>query len=92
MATVTATDFKHLYDTSMAWACNGWESREDRFEESGLANPINFKFKRAYWFSDYTALVLAKSFLARFDHPYQALTDEGFTDTPYLIITDYEAK
>ena len=81
---MTAKDFDRLWDTSMEWQGQGWESQDGRFSP-----PVSFKWKRAYWFElAYANFLLACSFLEEQGHKYETAEDDA---GGWIIVTDYES-
>lgn len=98
-------DFSHLCSNSTAWASGaddktnkgrtfpGWRRQiaDGRFELSGSANgQPALHWKIAYWVgSDYTAVILAKSFLAAKGFECQVAWDLA-EPGEWVILTDYD--
>ena len=89
------TDFGYLLHNSAKWADSAgeWEPqlRNGRFtaSEPGV---LTGHWKMAYWIgSDYTAVILARAFLAAWGYECQILTDEA-SGGGWVILTDYEWK
>jgi hypothetical protein len=56
--TLNAKGFESLWDNSMKWAGNNWQVQETRFEPKPT-----YKWRYAYFFESYTALVMAQAYL-----------------------------
>lgn len=90
---MTEHDFDLLYATSMQWSTKDWKNHViegaftpmDQTKEAG----VNFGHTYAYWFTTMTELILARSFLAANEQPYQELIDNRDDGTPFVITTDY---
>ena len=86
MYSITEKDFDRLWNTSMDWFGVDWEEQEGRFE---IDEPINYKFKRAYWFDDNWAnIMFAKIFLTDKNEDYQVLWDLSMMN--WCIITNWK--
>lgn len=75
------SDFENLWSTSMGWG-KDWEKRKERFE-----TPISYHWKMAYWFSSYSSLLIARSWLLTNGHETQTTFDTAMDE--WLIVTDY---
>lgn len=52
---------------------------------------VTWSFHRAYWFTDTTSMILARSYLTAIGQPHQVLADEwNDGHEPFVIVTDYE--
>ncbi len=91
-------DFERLTETSDTWAQHAeslWSKGSDCFEtEAGEA--LSFEWTNAYWVGpSWTAVILAKSFLATMGHDYQIVWDlapyENGQSYGWVILTNYQA-
>ena len=82
------SDFEHLYDTSMNWAGTDWEVQDGRF----YPLPDYEKFERAYWFSSYGNLLLARAYLTAMGFDSATHFDEADGDACYVLLTDAGGK
>jgi hypothetical protein len=82
-------DFEQLWLNSMNWEGVGWEEQEGRFDPVGWKNktPLNYSFKRIYWFERYADVLLAKVFLADIKQDFEVYFDNS--DETYVIVTNY---
>jgi hypothetical protein len=102
-----ADDFERLCNNGTAWAGYaedheyggkthpGWRTQisEGRFEVSGKAGfwP-SLRWKQAYWVGpDYTAVILARSFLTAWSFECSVVWDLA-EPGEWVILTDYERK
>lgn len=87
-------DFANLCNMAGEWAARAdtWTNHLDveRFEFPG--DRPSMKWKRAYWLGEeYTAVILAKSFLADRGYSSDVVWDmSSNSDKGWVILTDYE--
>jgi hypothetical protein len=82
-----ATDFDHLWTTSMNWAGTDWATQDGRFDPM----PDYNKFQRAYWFESYSDLVMARSYLQTIGQASSTHFDDGEW-AKWLLLTDFGGK
>ena len=86
-------DFSYLTENSMNWAGHDWDTQVQagRFEVQGTPRvPPGLHWRMAYWVgSQYTAVILARSFLTSRGFESQAVVDGMGAD--WVILTDYDA-
>ena len=82
-------DFEKLWFNSMNWAGIGWEQQEGRFDRVNWEDktPINYSFKRIYWFERWTEVLFAKECLSDRKHEFEVYFDNS--DETYSIVTNY---
>ena len=87
-------DFSLLTQNSAKWAGHDWDTQVQagRFEIQGTPQiPPGLHWKMAYWVgSEYTTVVLARSFLASRGYESQTVVDLN-GDDDWVILTDYDA-
>jgi len=91
---LTEDDFIHLCTNSTQWAEDAadWAPhlRNGRIEGDGRAgNQPSQHWRMAYWLgSEYTAVVLARAFLA--SRGFECQTAMDTADDEWMILTDYD--
>lgn len=78
---LSSNDFINLFDASMEWG-GEWEIQSDRFVPN-----VSYGWKRAYWYENYSNLVLSRAYLKQEGYKYQMSSDEA---GGWVILTDYE--
>jgi hypothetical protein len=96
---MNATDFELLRVNTMAWGPHWADHIADgQFRNAtwavgdSLAPEIRTDWGVAYWFPDWTTVILARSFLAHLGEDYQILADEAemcVDLSPWVILTNY---
>jgi hypothetical protein len=83
-------DFRLLIHNAARWAGHGWEEKLSRFEVQGAPDiPPGTEWQMAYWVgSEYTTVVLARSFLA--SRGYESQTVVDLTGNDWVVLTDYD--
>ena len=90
------TDFEQLTETATLWADYAerhWAKKHDRFETQA-GETLSFEWTTAYWVGcSWTAVILAKSYLANMGHDYQIVWDLGLHDNfetfGWVVLTNY---
>lgn len=101
---LTPQDFDLLRENDMAWSRELQTSARftavlttfpsERATGICVANP----WKRIWWFGrEYSAVILARTFLEAYGHDYEVLRDHGHEwdsneEFGYVILTDYERE
>jgi hypothetical protein len=83
-------DFRLLVHNAAGWAGQNWEEKIGRFEVQGTPGmPPGMHWQMAYWVgSEYTTVVLARSFLA--SRGYESQTVVDLTGNDWVVLTDYD--
>lgn len=99
---LTHSDFERLNVSSCQWAEHEAEWREQQNPEDPRYLPRfavledgefvekepRYDFKYAYFFQNWSDVIMARSFLTALNMDYQIMSDEGSGD--WMIITDYQ--
>ena len=72
---IDADDFEHLWTTGMTTG-GGFKCHPDRFLDLASGEFITAPLKYAYWFSNYSSVILARSYLAAIGEEFQVASDE----------------
>ena len=84
---MNANDFQYLYENSMNWKSVDWQVQDGRFDPL----PDYRKFERAYWFSSYASLLLARAFVSAEGFEFSVHWDEA-DDAGWVLLTDFGGK
>ncbi len=92
---ITEVDFNHLWGTGCE-VCNDLriQEKDDRFLAIDTRKPIKIdkKAKWAFWFENYSEVILARHFLESKDFICQIALDEHNEAYMAVIFTNYEYK